>query len=198
MNRRGGCTSRTKNSKSGLSQDDYTIDMNQNNFGHGPNAAAAGGVMGATATHASTEPLSPFENSHRYAAAAAPVAGMYGASNAEHYGDYQEAYSQAGYSQNGGYVQDNYNNGYGQQPDYAYYNEGVGYPVEGAVPVAGAGYDSNRHEINDANMYANHSYNQSQRYSDITSPTSAGNLSEGYSSVDKPNVKDSNSKPNEM
>ncbi|CEP18450.1 hypothetical protein [Parasitella parasitica] len=202
MNRRGGCTSRTKNNRNGLSQDDYTIDMHQNDFNHGPTVAAAG-ILGNTATHASTDPLSPSNNSHRYAAAPA----MYGASNVEHYGDYQEAYSQAdysqggysqgGYSQDGGYNHDNYNIGYSQQPDYAYSNEGVNYPIAGARG-AGAGYDSNRHEINNADIYANNNYDQSKLYSDITSPTSAGNLSEGYSSVDKPNVKDSDSKPNEI
>ncbi|KAG1110242.1 hypothetical protein G6F42_015397 [Rhizopus arrhizus] len=211
MNRRGGCTSRTKNNKNGLSQDDYTIDMHQNDFGHGSNAAAAaaaaaatGGAMGATATHTSTEPLSPFDNTRRYAPAAATAGGVYGANNTEPYGDYHEAYSQAGYSQGGysqeGYSQDGYN-GYGQQPEYGYY-DGGNYAAAGAVPgvVGAAGYDSNRHEINN-NMYANNNYDpsyQSKHYSDLTSPTSAGNLSEGYSSVDKPNVKDYNSKPNEM
>ncbi|CAO0803154.1 unnamed protein product [Mucor circinelloides] len=185
--------------------------MHQNDFGHGSNAAAAaaaaaatGGAMGATATHTSTEPLSPFDNTRRYAPAAATAGGVYGANNTEPYGDYHEAYSQAGYSQGGysqeGYSQDGYN-GYGQQPEYGYY-DGGNYAAAGAVPgvVGAAGYDSNRHEINN-NMYANNNYDpsyQSKHYSDLTSPTSAGNLSEGYSSVDKPNVKDYNSKPNEM
>lgn len=207
LNRRGGCTSRTKRNKDGLSHDDYTIDMHQNDFNNtnhnmggaggmgGGNAAAlaAGGVAAGAgagiigsnvAGHQSTEPLSPFER--RYAPAGGP-------GYVEPYADYHEGYSQAGYSQ-GGYSQEGFNSqgGYSQeyppqQPqhagaDYGYYD--TGYNQAGGYDY----YDP---------AAAGAAAQQQKHYSDITSPTSVGNLSEtgGYTSS-KPNVYES--KPNEL
>lgn len=205
LNRRGGCTKRTKRNKDGLSHDDYTIDMHQNDFAnHGSSAAAAaaaaaatGGVMGAGGLNhkSSVEPLSPFDR--RYTPTANP-------GYEQPYTDYHDVYSQGGYSQDGYNSQGAYSqqgdyppamhqqgeygmhDGYGMQPqgDYGYYDTGYNNQQQ-------QGYDSTRHEYYDPQ--------QQKHYSDITSPTSAGNMSEtgGYTSS-KPNVKDFNSKPNEL
>lgn len=196
MNRRGGCTKRTKRNKEGFTQDDYTIDMNQNDFNHSHAAAAAvaaGAGAGTAATVVSTEPLSPFDNTRRYAPTPA-----YG----DQYPDYQEGFSQGGYSQEG-YSQDgNYqhqapvgdyqHHDYAHQadyhsqpdyqhqvqPDYGYYDNNAYQP----------GYDNARHEY----------YDTPKHFNEATSPTSAGNLNEMNYISDKPNVKDYNSKPNEL
>jgi hypothetical protein len=189
---------RSKRNQNGFSHDDYTIDMNQNDFAHGNSAAAAAAAAAATtgsvtATNHSNELLSPFDHNRRYAPGVAAVgagaAGMYGN---EAYGDYQEGYSQEGYSQDG------YNN-YGQQPDYGYYDNNN--YAAAAAPVGG--YD---HDVYANNAAYDSPYQQQQQqqkhHIDVASPTSAGNMSEAEftssQSVDKPNAKDYHSKPNEM
>lgn len=205
INRRGGCTRRTKRNNNGFSQEDYTIDMTQNDFNHpGTGAGAAAGIAGvaavagagtATTAVSNNEPLSPFDHSRRFA----PAQPVYG----ENYPDYHEGYSQAGYSQ-GGYSQEGYSADGGAYPqqgqaDYGYYDTAyqqqqsqAGY--DNVQPVydnnnVQPGYDNVRHDY----------YEQPNHYADVTSPASAGNLSEmAYASSDKPNVKDYNSKPNEL
>lgn len=155
--------------------------MNQNDFGNAAPTAAVAAAGGAGLTNLnSTEPLSPFDNNRRYVA---PVNNNY-----DNYGgDYHDVYSQGGYSQEG-YSQEYNNSGYPQQQatntnpaEYGYYGGG-GYDYNGAGD-----------------------YQQKHYMNDITSPTSAGNMSEtsGYHyhhqqqpSIDKPNVYES--KPNEM
>lgn len=204
INRRGGCTKRD-NGKNGFSQDDYTIDMNQNDFNHGPGAGTAaavglgaglgaGAAMGATQTMHSTEPLSPFDNQRRYAPT--PVMGnaepVYNGQEYYQYNDgqgYSEGYSQDGYQQGVDY--NNYAAGAGAA-DYGYYD--ANHQQAAAYGQQPQYMDSARHEYYDPNQQ------QQKHYSDVTSPTmSAGNLSEGYApSSDKPNLKDYHSKPNEM
>ncbi|KAI8375808.1 hypothetical protein BD560DRAFT_391957 [Blakeslea trispora] len=195
INRHGGCASRSnKRNKDGYTQDDYAIDMQPNDFNRSAVAAAAAagvGVGAAGATMNSNEPLSPFDNSRHYPANAAY-------SN-DPYGDYHESYSQGGYSQ-GAYSQEAFNN-YGQT-DYGYYDPNAVVGAAGAAQgygLAPAGYDSNRHEIPDNEMYA---YNQAyqQPYGNTATPISAGNMSEyaSHPSTDKPNARDYGSKPNEM
>jgi hypothetical protein len=134
-----------------------------------PTAAAVGGGAVAGATLANLNSHEPLSPFDNNRRYVAPAA------NYENYGDYnQDVYSQGGYSQEG-YSQDGY---YPQQQEYGYYdNAAAGY----------GGYDSARHE-----------YVDYQQKHDVVSPTSAGNVSETYQSADKPNVKDYDSKPNEM
>jgi hypothetical protein len=201
INRRGGCTSRSNKRNDAYNQDDYTIDMNQNDFGNNNHSAAAaaaaaaaatgGAATGATQTGHSTEPLSPFDNSRRFVAAPALAAGAgAGAGYAAGQEPYMD-YHNEGYSQ-GDYSQDGYDHGYNNQPqgaDYGYYD-------------ANNAAMYNQQYVNDSQRHEYYDPGQQKHYLDgsVTSPTmsAAGNISEGGYSADKPNLKDYNSKPNEM
>lgn len=203
MNRRGGCTRRTKRNNNGFSQEDYTIDMTQNDFNHpgagtgaaagmaaGAGAAAAVGAGTAATAVSSNEPLSPFDHSRRFA----PAQPVYG----ENYPDYHEGYSQAGYSQ-GGYSQEGYSADGAAYPqaDYGYYDTAY-QPQQAGYDNVQPVYDSNVQPGYDNNVRHDY-YEQPNHYADVTSAASAGNLSDmAYASSDKPNVKDYNSKPNEL
>lgn len=175
---------RRRNERNKFSQEDYTLDMNQNDFNHSSvpigttAAAAAGGAIATSGTTkiASNEPLSPFDHSRRFA----PTQPGYGEPPAV-YPDYHENYSQAGYSQ-GGYSQEGYNQDYPQP--YGYYDNGYAQDPYQTTTTTAAGYD----QYHPQPGY----YEQPNVYANPTSPTSAGNLS------DKPNVKDYSSKPNEL
>ncbi|KAG1167412.1 hypothetical protein G6F36_012551 [Rhizopus arrhizus] len=174
INRRGGFASRSKNRRDGLNKDDYTIDMNQNDFGPSNTDTTAASVTG------SAVPMSPFDSRRyapspqsAYASAAVP---------SDPYNDYHEGYSQTGCSQNAYNQEPFHQNGY-QQDNYGYYGYDQGYPQQ----------DSQTY-------YSEQPYMQPQNhYLDPTTPsTVVGKLSEAsyQNTADKPNLREYN-KPNE-
>ncbi|KAI8978481.1 hypothetical protein BDB01DRAFT_800060 [Pilobolus umbonatus] len=111
INRRGGCTARTKNRGNGFTEEDYTVNMNQNDFNHPapiPSPAAVNSTL-------STEPLSPFDQ-HRYAPTSTNTANYTSEPYQQEYHDVyrQDGYTQDMYSNTHGY----YDNTYNAQPAY--------------------------------------------------------------------------------